>query len=91
MTFGERLRNLRETAGLTQKELADRAGLVQGAVGHWETGLRSPSWGSFRALCLALNVSCEVFADCDPPPADKEGAKDKTKPKRPRGRPRKSS
>jgi transcriptional regulator with XRE-family HTH domain len=38
--FGTRLRRLRETAGLTQEELASRAGLTAKAVSALERGER---------------------------------------------------
>lgn len=35
-------RRLREAVGLSQQEVADALGVTRAAVGHWETGLRSP-------------------------------------------------
>lgn len=35
-------RRLREAAGLSQQDIADAIGATRAAVGHWETGLRSP-------------------------------------------------
>lgn len=43
MTFGERLKNLRKEAGLTQDELANRTHLSQTAISNWEAGNRIPS------------------------------------------------
>lgn len=39
--FGDRLRSLRERAGLTQEELANRAGLTPNAVSALERGTRT--------------------------------------------------
>ncbi|MBC8078597.1 MAG: helix-turn-helix transcriptional regulator, partial [Chloroflexales bacterium] len=39
-SFGERLRRLRERAGLTQEALAERAGLTTNAIGVLERGER---------------------------------------------------
>ena len=59
-TFGERLRDLRRAAGLTQEELASRAGLSPGAVGTLERGVRSrPYPHTVRALADALGVAEE--------------------------------
>jgi transcriptional regulator with XRE-family HTH domain len=66
MTFGEKLHQLRTAAGMSQKALAEAAGLVQGAVAHWESGTREPGWASVLALCKALGVECTAFADCKP-------------------------
>ena len=42
MTFGQRLRELRNRKGLTQKELADRAGVSITYVSKLETGALPP-------------------------------------------------
>lgn len=59
--FGPRLRKLREKAGLTQEQLAERAGVKKLAVWRWETGAREPSWGHVVALAKALGVECTAF------------------------------
>jgi DNA-binding XRE family transcriptional regulator len=63
--FNERLRELREKAGLTQRALAERAGVPLGSIQHHEQGVRVPSWASVAKICRALGVSCEAFMDCD--------------------------
>jgi len=82
MTFAERLRELREKAGLTQEGLARKCGLSVGAVRNYEQGIREPYWHLVFKLADVLGVSCEVFKDCvpedEPPPEPL-----------PRGRPRK--
>src|SRR4051794_11362097 len=59
--FGPLLKAERERAGLTQTELADRAGLTKIGVGQLEQGRRRPAWETVMALCDALGVSCEAF------------------------------
>jgi transcriptional regulator with XRE-family HTH domain len=59
--FGRRLRELRERAGLTQSQLAERAGLHPQGVVKLERGEREPAWGTVVALCEALAVSCDEF------------------------------
>ncbi len=57
-SFGARLRQLREAAGLTQEELALRAGLSSDAVSKLERGQRRrPYPHTVRALADALNLS----------------------------------
>ena len=51
-----RLRELREAAGLTQAQLAERIGVGQRQVSKIENGAISPSLGSIRALARALQV-----------------------------------
>lgn len=73
-TFGARLKQLREQAGLTQVELAKKAGLHQFGVAKLERGERQPTWATVQALCKALGVSCTAFEDTAPPagPAQSE-------------------
>lgn len=55
---GQRIKELRESAGLTQKELGDKAGVSESYVGHIEGGRReSPSLPILIALCKALNYN----------------------------------
>jgi transcriptional regulator with XRE-family HTH domain len=72
-SFGGRLRELREAAGLTQQALADLAGMHRQGVNKLEMGEREPTWASVKALCRALGVRCTAFEDEAPPPAKKGG------------------
>jgi transcriptional regulator with XRE-family HTH domain len=97
--FGGRLRELREAAGLTRQQLADKARVSADGISQWERGVREPSWSIVIALSEALGVDCRAFlkAPVDREPArpgrprkPKEGTQE-VKPKRARGRPRKDS
>ena len=56
--FGARLRDLRETAGLTQEELAERAGLTAKTISLIERGERKrPYPHTVRSLAEALELS----------------------------------
>src|SRR4051794_32409748 len=57
-SFGERLRALREAAGLTQEELAERAGLTADGIGALERGTRRrPYPHTLRALAEGLALT----------------------------------
>jgi transcriptional regulator with XRE-family HTH domain len=60
-TFAARLKRLREAAGLTQSELAERAGFNQRTISHWEQGQREPLLSNVQALAQALGVECAVL------------------------------
>jgi transcriptional regulator with XRE-family HTH domain len=45
---------------LTQKELAERAGLKDEAVRDLEQALNGPTWDTVLALADVLGVSCEA-------------------------------
>lgn len=72
--FAGRLRELRAASGLSQKALADKAGIALSAVGHLEAGRRSPAWETVLALCAALGVDCTAFTVApEPTPAPSRG------------------
>ena len=63
MSFGARLKELREVASLSQEELATRAEMSRGGIAQIETGRRKPGWETLQKLAKALGVSIEAFAE----------------------------
>ncbi len=63
--IGQRIRKLREKAGLSQGALALRLGLTQQAVGKWETGKSAPDYHMLVKLARALGVEPDSFFDKD--------------------------
>jgi transcriptional regulator with XRE-family HTH domain len=61
--FGERLKQLRKNAGLSQAELAERAGMNRFGVAKLEQGAREPSWATVLNLARALGVDCRAFQE----------------------------
>ena len=55
--IGQRVRSLRRMEGLTQSELAEKAGISAPFLGHIERGTRVLSLETFMALCAALSVT----------------------------------
>jgi transcriptional regulator with XRE-family HTH domain len=64
MGFAERLATLRKERGLTQLQLAEKAGLHVVQVRRYETSASEPSLEALRKLAIALNVGADalVFA-----------------------------
>lgn len=63
--LGDRLRHLRAERGLTQEQLADRAGLAREYLSKVESGHRNPSLDIIARLAQALEVSLEdLFRGC---------------------------
>ncbi|WP_341304706.1 helix-turn-helix transcriptional regulator [Pseudomonas sp. TMP25] len=56
------LKQYREKAQITQASLAERVGMTQGAIAHYENGRRTPGLNEARELVAALNA---LGADCD--------------------------
>lgn len=52
----DRLRKLREAYGLSQKELARRAGVSQGILSQYETGKKSFTQDTLDLILKALNA-----------------------------------
>jgi transcriptional regulator with XRE-family HTH domain len=65
MTFAEKLRELRDKAGLSEAKLAKASGLAFGSVHSYSLGRRSPSFTAVVKIARALGVTCEAFADCE--------------------------
>lgn len=58
--LGEAVRHRREELGLTQAELAERAGLKQPAVARFEAGGTMPTIPMLERLAEALEVRLDV-------------------------------
>ncbi|QJW92951.1 helix-turn-helix domain-containing protein [Frigoriglobus tundricola] len=82
MRFAELLRELREKAGLTQQQLADRAGLPVTSLRNHEQGQRSPSWAAVVKLAKALGVTADTFSVCDEVSEPEKPAPNGKKPKK---------
>jgi transcriptional regulator with XRE-family HTH domain len=55
-SFGERLRDLRRDRLLTQRDLAERAGIALSTVVNLEKQHTEPRFGTIRKLANALDV-----------------------------------
>jgi transcriptional regulator with XRE-family HTH domain len=60
MIGGELVREARRRAGLTQKELAERAGTTQSAIARLESGRNSPSFEQVERLLKLCGFSMIV-------------------------------
>jgi transcriptional regulator with XRE-family HTH domain len=61
MTFAEKLKQLREKAGLTQSALASATGLGLGTIRDYEQGKKEPTLRSAARLAAALGATVEEF------------------------------
>lgn len=59
--IGERIKSLRETKELSQKELAYRSDLDRSYIASVEKGHRNISIVNIEKICKALNISISSF------------------------------
>ncbi len=72
VTFGARLRSLRSEMGLSQEEVAHRAGIHVTYLSGIERGRRNPSLKNIRRIALALGVPVrELFSMEEPETRDR--------------------
>ena len=63
MDLGKRIKSIRKDRKLTQKELADKAGIATITLQQYERGVREPKLEQMKKLASALGVSfVELFA-----------------------------
>ena len=63
MTFGEKLKEARRKAGLSQEQLSEKLHVSRSAVAKWETGKGMPDIENLRAAAKLLNVSVDSLLD----------------------------
>jgi transcriptional regulator with XRE-family HTH domain len=63
MTFGEKLKRLREDAGLTQARLADKLSVSRQAVTKWESDKGLPDIENLKRLAALLDTSVDCLLD----------------------------
>ena len=84
MSLAEKLKRLREGAGLSQSALAERAGLSLRSIQNWEQGHRLPKAAAVLALAEALKADVgELLAEVAGRPTGGKGRKGKKGSKRP--------
>lgn len=61
LSFGERVRNLREDKDLTQSELGEQVNMTQRKISYIERGKYEPSIDDIVSLCKFFNVSSDYL------------------------------
>jgi transcriptional regulator with XRE-family HTH domain len=65
--MGQRIRDLRKAAGLTQEQLARKIDVGTDAVRKWEKGRRTPLLDMAQKLAVALECSIDDLVGHKPP------------------------
>ena len=66
MKFSEKIKNLRQNAGLTQQELSVHIGITASAIGYLENGQRDPTGRTLIAYAKFFNVSIDSLVGLEP-------------------------
>lgn len=61
LTFGERLKQLRESEGLKQIELAEKLNLTSAALSQYEKGVREPNSEMLKKIADYFDVSIDFL------------------------------
>lgn len=64
ITLGQRLRSLREAAGLSVYALAQRSGVTRQFLAEIERGEKEPTWGRLKAITLSLGAKMADWEEC---------------------------
>ena len=63
LTFGEKIRNLREDADINQTQLGEAVHMTQRKISYIECGKYEPSVGDIVAFCHYFKVSADYLLD----------------------------
>ena len=63
MTFGEKLKEARKEAGLSQEQVAEKMNVSRSAIAKWETDKGMPDINNLKVISQLLNVSVDYLLD----------------------------
>ena len=66
LSFGEKLRNLREDLDLNQTQLGKKTGMTQRKISYLECEKNEPSLADIIALCRFFRVSADYLLGLEP-------------------------
>ena len=67
MTFGEKLKIARTSAGLKQAELAKQLNTTGNTISNWENNVSKPDLDMLAYICGVLNVKASFFLESKVP------------------------
>ena len=63
MTFGEKLKEARKEAGLSQEQLSEKLSVSRSAIAKWETDKGMPDVNNLMSISRLLNISVDYLLD----------------------------
>ena len=61
ISFGEKIRQLREDMDITQTQFGKKVNMTQRKVSYMENGTYEPSISDIKEICLFFNVSADYL------------------------------
>lgn len=61
--FNEKIKELRKSRKLNQKQMGEKLNLSQKQISHLETGRNEPDIKTIREYCIYFNVSANYLLD----------------------------
>ena len=65
MTFGEKLKEARKEAGLTQEQFAEKMSVSRSAIAKWESDKGMPDVNNLKMMAQLLGISLDYLLDED--------------------------
>ena len=65
MTFGEKLKEARKEAGLTQEQFAEKMSVSRSAIAKWESDKGLPDVNNLKMMAQLLGVSVDYLLAAD--------------------------
>jgi len=66
LSFGEKIKNLREDRDMSQGMLGEKINMTQRKISYIENNKYEPSIRDIREICLFFNVSADYLLDLPP-------------------------
>ena len=63
MTLGEKIKDLRKAASITQEELAEKIGVSRQAVTKWESDVGMPDVENLKTIATLFNITVDELLD----------------------------
>lgn len=63
--YGSTIKGLREKAGMTQRELAEKLCVTAQAISKWENGVNQPDLGTIEKICEIFSCTLDEFIHAD--------------------------
>ena len=65
MTFGEKIKEARKAAGLSQEQFAEKMSVSRSAIAKWESDKGMPDVNNLKMMAQLLDVSLDYLLDED--------------------------